>query len=130
MTTYPTAQQVETLHNSAIESHGGTLGVRDRGALESAVAQPQMTFGGQELYPLLAEKAGALAFSLVTNHPFVDGNKRVGHAAMAVFLKANGNELTGTIDDHEAVFLALACGTISRRDLAQWIKDHMQEVRP
>jgi death-on-curing protein len=100
------------------------------GALESAVAQPQMTFGGQELYPSLAEKAGALAFSPVTNHPFVDGNKRVGHAAMAVFLKANGNELTGSIDDHEAVFLALACGTLSRRDLAQWIKDHMQEVRP
>ncbi len=128
MTRYLSVQQVEALYKRGIETHGGTLGVRDRGALESAVAQPRMTFGGQELYASLAEKASALAFSLVMNHPFVDGNKRVGHAAMAVLLRANGYDLTGTLDEHEEVFLAVACGTITRRDFAQWINEHMQKL--
>ncbi len=62
---------------------GGSAGIRDRGGLESALAQPRMTFGGQDLYPTIAEKAAALGFSLILNHPFVDGNKRIGHAAIS-----------------------------------------------
>ena len=124
MTRYLSVQQVESLHQRALSEHGGAPGIRDRGALESAVAQPRMTYGGQDLYPSLPEKASAIAYSLVMNHPFVDGNKRVGHAAMAVFLAANGLRLTGTTDQHEEVFLAVAANRMSRHEFARWIADH------
>jgi death-on-curing protein len=74
--------------------------------------------GGQELYPSLAEKAAALAYSLVSNHPFIDGNKRVAHAAMEVFLVLNGQELHCAIDEQEAFWLGLAAGERSRADPA------------
>jgi death-on-curing protein len=83
-------EELLELHRLVREQSGGMGGVRDLGALESAAAQPQMSFGGEELYPSLAEKAAALGFSPVCNHPFVDGNKRVGHAAMETFLVLNG----------------------------------------
>ena len=76
--------EVFDLHRRLIDQTGGAFGVRDLGALESALAQPRMTFSGQDLYPSLAEKAAALCFSLIQNHPFVDGNKRVGHAATEI----------------------------------------------
>lgn len=69
---------------------GGILGLRDRGSLESAVAQPEMTFDGDDLYPTITDKAAALGYSLIQNHPFLDGNKRAGHATMEVFLLLNG----------------------------------------
>ena len=78
--------EVIKLHEYLLEQSGGIAGIRDLGALQSAVAQPHMTFGGIDLYQTIQEKAAALCFSLVTNHPFVDGNKRVGHAAMETFL--------------------------------------------
>ena len=74
MIRYLTLEEVLELHRLALEQSGGLAGVQELGRLESAVAQPPMTFGGQELYPSLAEKAAALAFSLVCNHPFVGGN--------------------------------------------------------
>jgi death-on-curing protein len=77
-----TLSEVLELHRQVMEQSGGLLGIRDLGALESALAQPRMTFGGVDLYPTLIEKASALAFSIINNHPFVDGNKRVGHAAL------------------------------------------------
>ncbi len=82
MMRYLTSEQVYRLQKRALAEKGGMPGVRDAGAVESAVAQPQMTFGGEDLYPTLAEKAAALAFSLIKNHAFADANKRVGHAAM------------------------------------------------
>jgi death on curing protein len=78
---YLALSEVVELHRRLLEATGGAVGIRDLGALESAVAQPKMTVAGSDLYPSLAEKAAALCFSLVANHPFVDGNKRVGHAA-------------------------------------------------
>jgi death on curing protein len=89
---YLTLEEVLELHRRAVEQSGGSAGVRDLGGAESAVAQPRMTFAGVELYPTLAGKGAALAFSLVMNHPFVDGNKRVGHAAMETFFLLNGHE--------------------------------------
>ena len=82
---YLSLQEVISLHSLLIAQSGGSSGLRDRGALESAVAQPEASFGGEQLYPDLASKAAALGHSLIQNHPFVDGNKRVGHAAMEVF---------------------------------------------
>ena len=96
---YLTLAEVLELHRRVIEQSGGADGVRELGGVESAVAQPQMTFGGQELYPTIESKATALCFSLVMNHPFVDGNKRIGHAAMETFLVLNGYECAADVDD-------------------------------
>lgn len=87
---YLTLVEVLELHRRIIEQSGGALGVRDFGLLESAIAQPQMAFGGDDLYPSLTEKSAALGFSIIMNHPFVDGNKRTGHAAVETFLVMNG----------------------------------------
>jgi death-on-curing protein len=103
--------------------------MRDLGALVSAVAQPKAAFGGADLYPTLVEKA-ALCYSLVLNHPFVDGNKRVGHAAMEVFLKLNGAELDAGTDEQEALFLALAAGKVSREELVEWLAAHVRHASP
>lgn len=95
---------VLALHEEVVRASGGSAGVRDLGAVESAVAQPQAAFGGQELYPTLAEKAAALSFSLVKNHAFVDGNKRIGWTAMRVFLRLNGHQITADVDEQESEF--------------------------
>ena len=94
-----TLLEILDTHTRVIEEAGGSDGVRDPGALESALAQPAMTCGGDDLYTTLTEKTSALGFSLIMNHPFVDGNKRVGHAAMEVFLEKNGHRLEATVDD-------------------------------
>ena len=88
-----TLNEVLDIHRRLIDLFGGTVGIRDLGALESAIAQPRMTFGGEDLYPSIAEKTAALGYSIIKNHPFVDGNKRVGHAAMEIFLVLNGYEI-------------------------------------
>jgi death-on-curing protein len=112
-----------------IARSGGRPGVLDRGKIESAVAQPQMTFGGQELYPTLAEKA-ALGFSLACNHGFIDGNKRIGHAAMEVFLVLNGHEIAAPVDEQEDVFLRLAGGQMSRDEFTEWVRQHVVPLTP
>jgi death-on-curing protein len=96
---YLTLGEVLELYHRIIRQSGGSQGIRDLGALESALAQPRMTFGNQELYPTVVEKASALGFSLIKNHPFVDGNKRTGHAAMETFLVLNGFEIDASVDE-------------------------------
>jgi len=122
---YLSLQEVISLHSLLIAQSGGSSGVRDRGALESAVAQPEASFGGQDLYPNLASKAAALGHSLIQNHPFVDGNKRVGHAAMEVFLLLNGNELDASVDEQEKIIIEVASGNVSRIELSGWISKHI-----
>jgi death-on-curing protein len=102
---YLTVEEVLVLHSRLIATSGGSLGVRDANALDSAVAQPQMSFGGIDLYDTLASKASALGHSLICNHPFVDGNKRVGHATMEVMLFLNGYQIVATLDEQERRFL-------------------------
>ena len=111
-----------------IEQAGGSSGLRDLGVLASAVAQPRMTFGGADLYSSLVEKAAALCFSLVKNRPFVDGNKRVGHAAMETFLVLNGLEIDASIDEQEQLMLSLAAGQLTREDLVVWLHGHVREA--
>jgi death-on-curing protein len=118
---YLTLSEVLELHRRVIEQSGGAAGVRDLAGVESAIVQPQMTFGGDELYPSLIDKAAAICFSLVMNHPFVDGNKRIGHAAMETFLVLNGHELTADVDDAESLFLKLAGGDVGRDELVGWV---------
>jgi death on curing protein len=123
---YLALAEVVELHRRLLEATGGAAGIRDLGALESAIAQPKTTFVGVDLYPTLVEKAAALCFSLVANHPFVDGNKRVGHAAMETFLVLNGAEVDARVGDQERVMLDLAAGRIDRDQLADWLRQHLK----
>jgi death-on-curing protein len=125
---YLALAEVVDLHKRLLEATGGAAGIRDLGALESAIAQPKMALAGNDLYPTLAEKAAALCFSLVGNHPFVDGNKRVGHAAMETFLVLNGAELDASLDEQERVMLDLAAGRIDRGQLADWLRQHLKPL--
>lgn len=122
MIRYLTLNEVLVLHALILEQTRGSAGIRDHGALESALAQPQMTFGEQDLYPALPDKAAALGFSLVCNHPFVDGNKRIGHAAMETFLVLNGLELSASTDEQEQVILKLASGSLKREEFTSWVQ--------
>ena len=122
---YLSLAEVLILHERVVAQSGGATRLRDIGALQSALAQPRATFDGADLYPSLAEKAAALAFSLVSNHAFVDGNKRIGHAALETFLILNGFELAAPVDDAEHTFLALAAGTLARSELHDWILRHL-----
>lgn len=124
---YLSLEQIVGLHELIVAETGGSQGIRDHGAIESAVAQPQAGFGGQDLYPTLAEKAAALSFSLVKNHAFVDGNKRIGVGAAILFLRANGYEIAADVDEQERAVLALAASETSREDWTQWVKEHLQE---
>ncbi len=118
---YLTLREVLSLYEEVMAATGGAVGIRDLGGLESAVAQPRMTYGGEELYPTLVEKAAALGFALIMNHPFVDGNKRVGHAAMETFLVLNGYELSAPMEEQENIILRLAGSRISRADFVKWL---------
>jgi death on curing protein len=125
VTRYLTFAEVLELHSEIIRLWGGASGLRDVDGLEAAVAQPRMTFDDKELYPDLASKAAALCLSLVKNHPFIDGNKRVGHAAMEAFLMLNDYELRGTIEEQEDLMLRLADGRLSRDELISWVRQHI-----
>jgi death-on-curing protein len=126
MIRYLSLEEVLELHRLVLRQSGGLEGVRDLGGLESAVAQPQMTFDGQDLYPCLPTKAAALGFSLIRNHPFVDGNKRIGHLAMEMFLVLNGHELDAGVDEQERIILGLAAGEVSREEFAGWVRSSMR----
>ena len=120
-----TLDQILKLHQRIIEQSGGGIGIRDKGILESALAQPEMSYGGQDLYPTLIEKVSALGFSLINNHPFVDGNKRIGHAAIEVTLLMNGYEIQADVDTQETVILAVAASEMNRESFLEWLKMHV-----
>jgi death on curing protein len=127
MIRYLTLAEVIGLHRGILEQVAGSGGIRDLGALEPAISQPRMTFGGAELYPTIIEKASALGFSIVMNHPFVDGNKRAGHAAMETFLVLNRLEIKAVVDEQERVILALAASELDRDAFTNWLQ---QSVEP
>ena len=126
MTRYLSIHEVLALHERIAAQSGGGVGLRDLALLESALAQPRQSFGGSELYSALVEKAGALGFSLIANHPFVDGNKRIGHAAMEIFLVLNGQEIDADVDEQERVVLAVAAGDMSREQFTDWLREHLR----
>jgi death-on-curing protein len=125
MTYFLTLSQILLIHQRLIQQSGGTPGLRDFAALESAVAQPKMTFDKNELYPTLSDKAAALGYSLIKNHPFIDGNKRICHAAIDVLLVLNGFEIDASVADQEKIIIQLAAGKMERDELVHWLKDHM-----
>ena len=124
---YLTLTELFQMHRLLLEQSGGAPGIHSMAALESALAQPHMTFAGEDLYPTVVEKAAALGFSLVSNHPFVDGNKRIGHAAMEVFLILNGYEIDAPVEEQERVILQLAAGELERGEFANWLRTRVVE---
>lgn len=124
---YLTLNEIIELYQRIMEQSGGSVGIHNLDALESALAQPRMTFGGEELYTTLVEKAAALGSSLIKNHPFVDGNKRTGHAAMETFLILNGYEIDATVDEQERVILQVASGELEREEFTDWLRNHISE---
>lgn len=116
--------QILLLHEQLIAETGGSSGLRDEGMLDSALNTPFQTFAGKDVYPSLQQKAARLCFGLVKNHPFVDGNKRIGAHVMLVFLALNGIELQHTQTELSKVILQLAAGTLQSTDLLDWILSH------
>jgi len=125
---YLTLAEVLSLHAQILAASGGAAGVRDLGRVQAALAQPMATFDGAELYPTLVAKAAALGFSLIQGHPFVDGNKRIGHAALEVFLVLNGFQIQASTDEQEATVLAVAAGSSSREELENWLEEHLRPL--
>jgi death-on-curing protein len=125
---YLTLEEALELYHRVMDQSGGTRGIRDVGALGSALAQPRMAYGGIELYPTIVEKAAVLGFSLIMNHPFIDGNKRAGHAAMEVFMVLNGYEIEASVEEQERVILQVASGEIERESFTQWLRTHIREL--
>jgi death-on-curing protein len=121
--------EVLKLHGLIIAESGGSTGLRDLGMLESALGQPRQTFGGEDLYPSLPSKAAALGYFLIMNHPFIDGNKRIGHAAAEAVLMLNGLELTAGVDEAEAEILAVAAGRRTREEFQEWVEKHVRPIR-
>jgi death-on-curing protein len=130
LTAYLSFEQLLLLHRVQIERYGGSPGVRDAGALDAAAARPAASFGGDDLYPDLASKAAALMHSVVMNHPFVDGNKRVGAQAVLVFLGANGHGLSATPADVVHVTLSVARGEMGVEPLTIWLRQRMTPLEP
>jgi death-on-curing protein len=130
VTAYLSLEQVLDLHRVQIKRFGGATGLRDRGALEAALGRSPMTFGGEDLYPDVAAKAAALMHSLVMNHPFVDGNKRVGAHAGIFFLLANDEEPTFSGADLLQMTLAVARGEVNAEALAIWLRQRSRRREP
>lgn len=125
---YLSYEEVLQIHQYAINTSGGSSGIRDEGLLESAINQPRQSYGGVDLYVTITAKAASLGFSLIKNHAFVDGNKRVGYAAVEVFLMRNGYEIEGFVDDQEAMVLQLAAGELSFEEFEVWLIRHIVPV--
>lgn len=119
-------RQILMLHSMLVAQSGGMDGLRDEGLLESAINTPLQTFGGQELYPTVLEKAARLGYGLIHNHPFLDGNKRIGAHAMLVFLDINNITLSYADDDLIAAILRVASGDMDEGELLEWLKAHIE----
>jgi death-on-curing protein len=124
-----TLDEVLSLHADQIARYGGSVAIRDVGLLESALAMPSASFGGELLHPSLDEQAAAYLFYLVKNHPFIDGNKRTGLVAMLVFLGLNGWRLETTEDQLTTLVLGVAAGKLSKADVTVFVRDHRRPPR-
>lgn len=114
------------LHKQLIEEFGGIHGIRDEGLLDLSINSIFQTFDNKDLYSSILEKAAHLGFSLIRNHPFIDGNKRIGIHAMLVFLAVNNYYLNYTQEELIEIVLNIASSKATDTDLLEWIRDHLQ----
>ena len=121
-----TKRQVLLLHKQLIDETGGIQGLRDEGLLDSALSSPFQEFDSFSPYPTVQQKATRLGYSLVMNHPFIDGNKRIGAHAMLTLLALNGIEIVCSQEELAGVILALASGAIGYDELLSWVLNHQE----
>lgn len=122
-----TFAEVIEIHDYQIEHFGGATGLRDIELLKSAIGVPSATFGGVFLHPTIYEMASAYLFHLVENHPFVDGNKRVGAMAALIFLDLNGIDFDASDEDFTAMVLRVASGKMLKAEITLFLKTHCHE---
>jgi death-on-curing protein len=125
MMRYISIEEVEELHEELVDQTGGLHGIRDRGLMESAVVQPLQQFQGVDLYPDIVAKSAALGFFLIKNHTFLDGNKRIGLAAMQTVLLRNRFEIRVSDDELTETILGVAAGECSLQDFTEWLRNHL-----
>jgi death-on-curing protein len=113
--------EVEQLHKVLIDNFGGTQGLRDRAALDSALSRPFQTFDNKDLYPSVIEKAASLIESILINHPFIDGNKRTGYLLLRLFLLNNGLDITASQDNKYEFVINIASGTLKYDGIVSWL---------
>lgn len=121
-------EKVLELQQRSIELYGGLPGIRDKGLLESALAMPQTGFGGEYAHSTLFEMAAAYLFHLTKNHPFLDGNKRVGFAAAVTFLHMNGYRFEAKDREAEMMVLQVASGKLDKAGTAAFLRDHCEPL--
>ena len=126
---YITLDVVLAIHDDMVERYGGSFGIRDLGLIQSALARPQASFGGEDLYPTVLDKAAALFHSLIFNHAFMDGNKRTSITATARFLYINGYELTAEKEEFVAFPLRVENKHLSLEEIAKWIEGHTKRPK-
>ncbi len=117
-------EPVLTIHADLLQRYGGQSGLRDRGLLDSALAQPRMTAGGKETHKTIFDKAAAYGYHVCNKHPFIDGNKRVAFVLMDVFLQKNGKEIVSSDEEAYTMMMSLASGKLSKAQLASWLKEN------
>ncbi len=122
-------RQALWLYRRVIEETGGGGGVRDEGLLRAALARPLATFGGDDLYPSIFEKAAALAESIARSHPFVDGNKRMALAGARTLLKLNGYQVVASQDAKVRLILQIVAHEVTVQDVAEWLHQHSRRVK-
>jgi death on curing protein len=120
-------EEILSLHKRSIEVYGGSHGLRDIEMLESAIARPFQTFGGEDLYPTIIEKAAALGESIIKNHPFIDGNKRTGFLAIVALIESSGYAFVAKEDEAYRFIIQISTGDFSYEDIVQWLQTHVVE---
>jgi death-on-curing protein len=120
-------KDVENIHNILIEKFGGSKGVRDQGALESALHRPNSTFEEQDLYPTAVEKATAILESILMNHPFVDGNKRTAYVLMKLILYENNFDIKASEDEKYNMIIAASKGEMRFEEIKLWINSRLRK---
>ena len=123
-----TIKTIIRLQELSIINFGGSQGIRDRGLMESAIARPYKTFGGEYLYPTVFEKAAALVERIITNHPFIDGNKRTGFLSMLLILELENFKITASNDDTYNFTIEISTGEIKFEEIVLWLKNNTEIV--
>jgi death on curing protein len=119
---------VLTIHADLLQRYGGHPGLRDRNLLESALAQPRITYGGKYVHKTVFDKAAAYGYHVCKNHPFIDGNKRVAFVLMDIFLQKNGWEVVADEEEAYSMMMTLASGKLTKIQLANWLKEHCSKL--
>jgi len=123
-------EDVINIHEFLINKFGGFHGIRDERLLKSALARPFQTFDKVDLYKSHTEKAAALIESIISNHPFVDGNKRIGYVLMRLYLLENGLDLNASIDEKYKFVISIASGEFQFDEILEWINNHIESIDP